>query len=56
MFVVAGILYLVFAALVLRQVYIMKQTVVTSFSPVVVLLGYAHLALAVLVFLFFLGL
>jgi hypothetical protein len=56
MFVIAGILYLVFAGLVLRQVYIMKHTVVTSFSPIVVLLGYAHLVLAVLVFLFFLGL
>lgn len=56
MFVVAGLLYVAFAVLVLRQIYIMKKTVITSFSPVVVLLGYAHLIMAILLFVFFLGL
>ncbi|HYD34945.1 MAG TPA: DUF5657 family protein [Vitreimonas sp.] len=56
MFIVAGLLYVTFAVIVTRQVHVMKNTLMTTFSPMVQLLGYIHLVVAILVLVFFLGL
>lgn len=48
MFVIGAILYLIFALLVLRQIDLMKKTLITPFSPVVTTLGLVHLAAAVM--------
>lgn len=53
-FVVGSLVYLIFAVVVIRQIAIMKRTVETSFSPVVQILGYLHLAVSILVFFLFL--
>jgi hypothetical protein len=54
LFVMAGLFYVTFAFILIRQVYVMKNTLITTFSPALIFLGYIHLALAVLVLLFFL--
>ena len=46
LFIVAALLYLVFAFVVVRQIQVMKGTVVTPFSPVVQLIGFIHLFMA----------
>lgn len=53
MFVITGILYVLFAGLVVRQVSIMKKTLITPFSSVIEMVGYLHLFIAILVLLFF---
>lgn len=47
MFTVSAVLYLIFALLVLRQIDLMKKTLITPFSPFVTTLGLIHLASAV---------
>lgn len=54
MFVIAGILYVIFSVIIIRQIYTMQQSLVTSFSGKLRFLSYAHLGLAVVVLLFFL--
>lgn len=45
--------YVLFAVMVIRQIAIMRQTLVTSFSPILTLLGLIHLAVALgVLFLF----
>lgn len=56
LFILAGILYVVFSLIVVRQVHIMKNTLITSFSSVILVFGYIHLVIALAVLLFFLGL
>ncbi|MCA9373031.1 hypothetical protein KC921_02950 [Candidatus Woesebacteria bacterium] len=51
-----GILYALFALLVIRQIQLMRSTVQTSFSSIMILVGLAHFVLAVLVVLYFLTL
>lgn len=53
LFIVAGLLYTVFAVIVVRQIYSMQKSLVTSFSAPLRLLGYVHLVLSILVLLFF---
>ena len=53
LFIIGALLYVVFAVLVTRQIHIMRNTVMTGFSPVVQALGYLHLALAIMVLLLF---
>jgi hypothetical protein len=53
-FILGAIFYIIFSVVVIRQIAIMKKTVKTSFSPVVQLLGYIHLFLALSVLLLFL--
>ncbi|MBD3250427.1 MAG: hypothetical protein GF381_02580 [Candidatus Pacebacteria bacterium] len=53
-FVIGSLLYIVFAIVVIRQIVVMKRTLITSFNPVILFLGYVHLGLAVAVFLFYL--
>lgn len=40
-------LYLIFAVIALRQIGLMRKTVVTPLSPIVQLIGIAHLVLAI---------
>lgn len=54
MFIVAALLYLVFAGVVIRQVHIMKRTLITDFSPLVLVAGYAHFIITLVVLVFFL--
>lgn len=49
-----GILYALFALLVIRQIQLMRSTIQTSFSGIMILVGLAHFILAILVVLYFL--
>ncbi|HEX7018249.1 MAG TPA: DUF5657 family protein [Patescibacteria group bacterium] len=53
LFVVAAALYVMFAFVVTRQIHVMKSTLITTFSPIVQLIGYVHLAVSILVLLLF---
>ncbi len=53
LFIITAFLYAGFAFVVTRQIKIMRTTVITSFSPIIRILGYAHFLLAVVVFIFF---
>lgn len=53
LFVIGAMLYLVFAFVVVRQIHVMKSTVITPFSPVVQLLGFVHLVFAFSILLLF---
>jgi len=44
---------LIFAIVVIRQITVMKNTLLTTFSPVLQIAGYLHLALAAFVLLLF---
>lgn len=52
-FILGGIFYIIFAIVVIRQITIMKKTLITTFNPVILTLGYIHLGLAVAVLLFY---
>jgi len=52
-FIVCAALYCLFAIVVIRQITVMKDTLLTSFSPILQVAGYIHLAIAVLVLLLF---
>jgi hypothetical protein len=47
LFYIGFFFYIVFAFIALRQIEIMRKTVITPFSPVVLLLGFLHLLVAV---------
>jgi hypothetical protein len=51
LFVILAFLYVLFSFVVIRQIEVMRMTLITSFSPLVRLLGFLHLAAAVVVFL-----
>jgi len=53
MFVIAGVLYLIFSVVVIRQIHTMQNSLMTSFSGKLKFLGYAHLAFSISVLLFF---
>lgn len=44
-------MYLVFALIIVRQIKLMTSTLVLGFEAPIIMLGYIHLAFAVLVFL-----
>ena len=52
-FIVSAALYCLFAVVVIRQIVVMKNTLLTSFSPILQIAGYMHLALAIFVLLLF---
>lgn len=56
LFLMGAVLYIVFSFIVVRQIHLMKSTVQTEFSGLVQILGYVHLAFAIIVALVFLGL
>lgn len=45
--------YVLFSVMVIRQITIMRQTLITSLSPILSFLGLAHLALALGVLVLF---
>jgi hypothetical protein len=47
LFYIGFFFYVIFAFIALRQIEIMRKTVVTPFSPVVFIIGLLHLLLAV---------
>jgi hypothetical protein len=51
--IILMIFYVAFAGVVIRQIQIMRQTLVTTFSPTLKILGFVHFALAFLVLLVF---
>jgi hypothetical protein len=53
MFVVAGIIYLLFAILVTRQIAVMSRTIPSTASLKIKLLGLIHLLLSVFVLIYF---
>lgn len=53
LFVVGGVLYLLFAFVVIRQINIMGKTIRTVASGTIKLLGYAHFVAAALVLFYF---
>lgn len=53
MFVIIGIIYLIFAIVVIRQIKEMQDSLITSLAGVLKLLGYIHLLLAILVLAYF---
>jgi hypothetical protein len=53
LFVVLALLYAVFAFVVTRQIKVMRTTLITSFSPLVKVIGYAHLGVALFVLMAF---
>jgi len=53
-FLIGALLYLVFAFVMVRQISIMKKTVITDLSPTITLLGLIHLIVSIMVFVGFL--
>lgn len=55
-FIIGGFLYLIFAVVVIRQIAIMKKSLITPLSPFITTLGYVHLliTLGALFYFFFL--
>lgn len=54
LFIIVAILYVAFAFVVTRQIKIMRTTLITSFSPLIRVIGYVHLLIAVSVLVLFL--
>jgi hypothetical protein len=46
LFLIAFGLYVIFAFIAVRQIEIMRKTVITPLSPLIQLIGYAHLIVA----------
>lgn len=55
MFVLGGLLYVIFAIVVIRQVGLMRSTVETGFSLILLLISLAHFIFALLALLYFIG-
>ncbi len=53
LFILVGILYTVFAIVVIRQIHTMQRTLVTSLSGSLKVVGYVHVGLAILAVIFF---
>jgi hypothetical protein len=48
-FILGVLIYLVFAIIIVRQIHVMKKTLITPFSPIVQTIGYTHLAVVLFV-------
>ncbi len=53
LFIIGAVLYVIFSFVVIRQIAIMRQTVMTAFSQVIQLIGYIHFIIAIAVLLLF---
>lgn len=54
LFIIGAILYVIFSFVVVRQITLMRQTVLTSLSGTLQLIGYLHMVFAIgVVILFF---
>jgi hypothetical protein len=54
LFLLGILVYLVFAIIIVRQIHVMKKTLITSFEPVVLTIGLTHLAFVLIVGILFL--
>ena len=54
MFLIGVLIYFIFAIIIVRQIHIMKKTLITPFSPIVLTIGFGHLIVVGLVGLLFL--
>lgn len=53
LFILGAALYVIFSFVVVRQISLMRQTVVTSLSAFLQLIGYLHLLFAIIVVVIF---
>lgn len=53
MFIIAGILYFLFAILVTRQISIMSKTITTTASSKIKSFGFIHLIISIVVLMYF---
>ena len=54
LFVIGFGMYVIFSFIVTRQIAIMRDTLITTFSPLFTVMGYLHLALSIGFFIFIL--
>jgi hypothetical protein len=54
MFLLGTLLYFVFSVVIVRQIHVMKNTLITPFSPAIQMIGFGHLMTVGLVGLLFL--
>lgn len=54
-FIVAALLYLIFSFVVVRQIHLMRSTVITPLSSFIQIVGYIHLLLSLGVVLLFIA-
>jgi len=52
LFLIGFFLYILFAFLAVRQIDEMRRTLITPLSPIIQIIGYLHLLLAMLAFVF----
>lgn len=52
--IVGGALYFVFAFIVIRQISVMRKTLITPLEPEIAFLGWLHLGMTTGLFLYFL--
>ncbi len=48
-----ALLYVIFAILIIRQIAVMKRTLITPFSPVIKIIGYVHFIIAIMLLWFY---
>jgi len=48
-FIAGGFLYIIFAFIIIKQIKVMKNTLITSFSPAIQLLGIAHFIYSIII-------
>lgn len=53
LFILTALCYVAFAVIVVRQIQIMKNTLITPFSPVIFIVGIVHLLASLFVLGFF---
>ncbi|NCN03933.1 MAG: hypothetical protein GW942_02565 [Candidatus Pacebacteria bacterium] len=54
LFLIGILLYLIFAIIIVRQINVMKKTLITPFEPVILTIGLTHLAFVLIVGVLFL--
>jgi hypothetical protein len=53
LFIIGGVLYFLFAFIVIRQIAVMRKTLITALEPEISALGWIHLALTIGLLLYF---
>lgn len=53
LFILAGLIYVAFAVVMIRQIFVMQKTLRTSFSAELRVLGFAHLIFAISILIVF---
>jgi hypothetical protein len=50
---IGALVYLIFSFIIIRQIHIMRSTLITPFSSIILIAGYIHLAFAIGVLVLF---